>query len=470
MKLDKLLIFIAVIALFSPSHAANDPIEGPVKVSKVTFDNGLAVTNDDNSDMPTPHWVDEVNNADPTTNAFPDGSPDEDKPKTKPDNIKSYAYSYHAEQTPKLEAIFKWKNGAPPEGHPYSAKGLVIDTDNSSFELPKQVLEGDTHYKLASATKKVVDAKKIQAYLTANRKVERIDKAGTDMAKNLKPLKIRWTVYDKDNKVVGESDSTHTIYVTLAAPTTTLRQETLFNVSCVMLDGQNADLSSNEAHEKVFSEFEDRQVKRMSNDLLSYYKAYDTTNTQTTDLLLDADGQCGSWVKFFLDCVKVQGYQLHNSYRTISPINLSEKMMIAKWSFWGAGSSSDPTYPYLNIQAIPFTVGNKYNFPFSEVKDLKGIGGQNNDNPASLFDNHQAAIDGVYYDPSYGTKQTGLQNVDANVHGYYRVSLESFNEVNFDLDVNGDGDKLDLSIFRLTMFIRKNSPDVLDLKEIPSTY
>jgi hypothetical protein len=48
--------------------------------------------------------------------------------------------------------------------------------------------------------------------------VERKNKEGIDKAKDLKPLKIRWTVYDKNGTPMGESDSTHTIYVTWDEP------------------------------------------------------------------------------------------------------------------------------------------------------------------------------------------------------------------------------------------------------------
>jgi hypothetical protein len=412
MNLDKLSIFITVIALISPSHAANDPIEGPVKVSEVTFDGGLAVTNDDTTAMPTPHWIDRLNNADPSDD-FPDGIPDEDKAQTKPNHVKSYAYSYHTEQKPKVEAIFKWKDGAPPEGRPYSAKGIVIDTDNSTFELPKQELEGDTKYNMISATKNVVDAKKIQAYLTSNRKVERKNKGGVDIAKDLKPLKIRWSVYDKDNKLMGESDSTHTIYVTWAAPTTTLRQETLFNLSCVMANGKASGTQPERvANTKlIYSDFEDQKVNRFSGTL-SYWLGGAQGAANSTDLLAahNGNGICNAWAMFFRDVNRIQGFaanivQISANLPDIQTGNVTG-LAVKDWTFNASGSASAPYEYVMGVDANP---GNA------------GTVAQNNQSPPKYFDVHYAClIDSTLYDPSYGTPEsTDIKKYeDATFAGY----------------------------------------------------
>jgi hypothetical protein len=415
MNLDKLSIFITVIALILPSHAANDPIEGPVKVSEVTFDGGLAVTNDDTTAMPTPHWIDRLNNADPSDD-FPDGTPDEDKAQTKPNHVKSYAYSYHTEQKPKVEAIFKWKDGAPPEGRPYSAKGIVIETDNSTFELPKQELEGDTKYNMISATKNVVDAKKIQAYLTANRKVERKVKAGTDMAKNLKPLQIRWTVYDKDNKVVGESNSTHTIYVTRAAPTTTLRQETLFNLSCVMANGiaMVAADQGKSVFDKIWSEFEDRKVKRMDEEYLCYYKngVKQSEVSDTTDgLLTELNGQCLAWVTLLLDSAKCQALGNLFHIGVAAGGDDAELLMVIKnWS----PNLTDPLHIIMPT-VYPDTSCSLGNAKYGDLTSDEGLPGQNVSTPyVKIFGSHAICKMGeLYYDPSYGTtyqNETDFEN------------------------------------------------------------
>lgn len=478
MKLDKLITTLTAIFSLSGVQAANDPVEdAPVRVSEVTFTSGYAVLNDDTSEMPTPHWIDEVNNADPA-DTFPDGNPDDDKAKTKPNNVKSYAYSYHKNQIPEVEAIFKWKNGiAPPEGSPYSAMGVVTDTANSTFVLRKKVLLLDTIYTFELANTTIVNDDRIQAYLTNNRKVERKNTVGYDIAKDLKPLKIRWSVFDRYGKLVGISDSTHTIYVTWAESISAYKQETLFNLSCSAMSNQSLfDIVSGgvdviKSYELLFQDFEDRQVKRMDGEVLSYYKNWDIPYIITRDLIMFKDGQCGSWAALFLDCNKVQGINSVNSYIEFRPKNSKEDMLVSNWQFVGTGGSSDPLYPYLNIHAAHKFVHDKtkFTFSFAQVIDLKGIGGQNNENPKSVFSNHQVSIGGKYYDPSYGVKYRSLNDFESNVDGFMvDKPWDSYDETTFPAgtDINENGSTTDLTAAGVPYFIRKNDSSVVDIIEI----
>ena len=290
----------------------------------------MEVVNDDTSTMgaqqlmgppppsPTPisypHMIDEINNEDPL-DTFPDGFPDKTL-MAMPNQIKSYAYSYASTARPIVSGVFKWKNGIPADAAPYSASGEVIDTENCSFKLPKLSLIDNVTYPPTAATKtlliygspaRIVTTRKIQAYLTFNRKVERKNNQGEDKAASLKPIKIRCTVYDKTGTPVGWSDSFHTIYVTWDTPSTLLRQETLFNLSCVMAnkDVVNADDSGKSVFDKVWSDFTDREVKRMDDSDLQYYGSYLTVFASTEDLLSKKDGICDSWVKFLVDCGRV---------------------------------------------------------------------------------------------------------------------------------------------------------------------
>lgn len=177
--------------LFLDGKAANDPVPSPVRVSEVTFSQGTAITNDDASAMNSPHWVDQVNNAD-SSDQFPDSQPDEATGVAKPNDVKSYAYSYVSNKKPKVKAVFKWKNPPDAAAGPYKAKGKVVDTANSGFTLPEQELTDDTDYAAKVSPENIVTDRKIQAYVTDNRNIARNGVSG------LKPLTIEWTVTDNN--------------------------------------------------------------------------------------------------------------------------------------------------------------------------------------------------------------------------------------------------------------------------------
>ena len=293
-------------------HAAS-----PVRVSKVTFKQGTTLTNDDGSAMPTPQWIDERSNSNPNESPpFPDGSPDPDPDKPTPNNVKSYAYSYVSNKRPMVGAEFRWRNGAPPDGSPYSAEGKVVNTPNCGFTLKRNTLIGDTVYPdtVTAEADNIVKERRIQAYVTGNRKVPRSD--GTkDQSQDLVPVTIEWTVFDKAGKAVGTSQSTHTIYVTWDEPSTPLRQETLFNLSCVMANGMQSNTGATTADEalrwniivKTWDEFKDKSVLRMSGNPITYWMhqaAYNNNSSAGMDspyLLKQGDGRCQGWAELFRD-------------------------------------------------------------------------------------------------------------------------------------------------------------------------
>ena len=188
-------------------------------------------------------------------------------------------------------------------------------------------------------------------------------------------------------------------YVTLGDPLTTVFH-TLAHLGCKNANGENTAANCTS---KIWSEFTDRDVRRVDGVQLTYYASYTCVNVTTASLLANGDGQCGSWAKFFIDMRKVQGIDDTDEYVIFEPI-ADDGFCVKNWTFTGAGSSGHATHPYLNLPDFPLVGATSYNWKFAEVVDATGIPGQGNANPASLFNNHQVVISGQYYDPSYGVQ------------------------------------------------------------------
>lgn len=370
--------------------------------------------NDDGSPMGSPHWVDIKSNTDPNQNPqFPDGNADEDPNGKKPNNVKSYAYSYISDQTAEVYAKFKWNSDTPPlvSDKQYYAEAVVIDTTNCGFKLPRKALIGNLIYPVtvsendpktnygAEITKK--QNRRIEAHVTANRTIVRSD-GTTNLSDNLKPLTIEWTVYDKyeDGIEVGKSKSTHTIYVTYVKPSTGLRQETLFNLSCVAAKGMFAltDHEKNAVTDKIYSEFQDREIKRMDGEVLGYYRGPAELNNVSQILeisKISVNGQCGCFADLLQKSLAINGVKCLQ-YR-VKPIFSDAKlgMLVKNWAFANGSLPGPWTHRF-----------NKYEPSKSEVTSLpSGVQGQGKINPTEkLFKLHFVVIQSDrIFDPSYGT-------------------------------------------------------------------
>ena len=281
-----------------------------------------------------------------------------------------------------------------------------------------------------------------------------------------KEFELAWEMQIGSSGWFSVGETKHTLYLTLADPVTTLRQETLFEISCRNADGID---QTSQVTEAIWSEFTDRVVKRVDGHQLTYYDNYTCSVTSTEGLLANGDGQCGSWAKFFIDLRKVHGIDDSNEYIIFEPI-ADDGFVVKNWSFTGSGTSGHPTHPYLNIPDSSLIGSNSYNWKYAEVDDASGIPGQGNSNPASLFNNHQVVISGEYYDPSYGQKHASLQAIDDNaIDGYYVQGTYPVDEPAVNLDLNGDGDKIDLAVTTYVLLFSKN-PAGLDLRETPYNY
>jgi hypothetical protein len=295
----------------------------------------------------------------------------------------------------------------------------------------------------------------------------------------LNPMPLSWKVEVNDKGHWCEAGETaNRTYVTLGAPATTMRQETLFDIGCRNADGETAPTATTA---KIWTEFTDRIVQKVNpatgmptGTQMTYYANYNPLDSNgasvcTAPQLLKAnDGQCGSWADLFIRIRQVQGIDDPDEYVIIgSPIS-TEGFAVKNWTFGQNKTSKNILYPYLNIcplgngsilanfEAVQGT--NYYNWAnYIEVTDdVIEIKGQGTSNPASLFGQHIVVeILGKYYDPSYGVLYPTFADIDSSVDGYYILNIEQLNEANYGLDLNQDRDKTDLAVPTACYLFRK---------------
>ena len=287
---------------------------------------------------------------------------------------------------------------------------------------------------------------------------------------------LNWSVSVDGGTTWSVINSTkHTVYVTLADPVTSLRQESLFEIGCREANGISGSATNSGVKgtvtDAIFGDFISRNVKRVDGTQLTYYHSYTTTVTTTEDLLAGGDGQCGSWTSFFLDIRKAQGISDTNDYVLFQP-TAGDGFIVNNWTFAATGNSGNTTYPYLNLPNLTSFIGtSSYNWLYAEVRDATGIPGQGTANPASLFNNHQMAyVNGQYYDPSYGIKHPTVADVQTSLAGFY-IGPGSWpvNEPTVNLDLNGNGNKTDTGV-STTVILFTKTPATLNLTPTVSTY
>jgi hypothetical protein len=156
----------------------------------------------------------------------------------------------------------------------------------------------------------------------------------------------------------------------------------------------------------------------------------------------------------------VAGIKKTNNKITITPKiiavggqNATPLVLVKNWQF-GAPNNQDlitkNLFPYFNEYKTAKPGGGYdliiaenallpeskyYNFKMnSVVVDLSGVPGQNTENPAAIFSNHEIAkINGVYYDPSYGRKYDTWQ--DLIISSFAGIALLQADRVIFRKDV-----------------------------------
>ena len=393
---------------FNNSNHASDKSAKLLKVDveEISFSGSKyhELKSDDlNETYSAPHWVD--------TN----GDGDADDP-----GDKNYPIAYTRNTKPKIEAKFELGSdlsgqtikirATGPSGIAISEKTAIVS--GGTVTLPETESTG-------------AFANTIKHY---------------DHKTSGKEFELAWEMQIGSSGWFSVGETKHTLYLTLADPVTTLRQETLFYVGCRLSDGKS---NVSDAVSAVWHEFSDQVVNRVNQTRMTYWANNSASCTDTESLIKDGNGQCGSWAEFFIDSIKLHGigdakkiyltpiYQ--NDRQTQISIGGETRglMLVKNWSF-SSGSAPAAFSPFRHLPI--------------EASDQHGVAGQGNDNPPPAFYNHFIVKHGgQYYDPSYGGPVYSSQEAWEN------ASLDGFSKV-FRVSLGGVPD--DLPMFK------ENTPDL----------
>ena len=175
---------------------------------------------------------------------------------------------------------------------------------------------------------------------------------------------------------------------------------------------------------------------------LKYYGKYTTINLYPCQLLKDKMGQCSSFANLFKCMLFSYGYPNEVTYITMSMDPLKyDGFFVKNWQILDLPSAVTD-YRFLvsiNEDEKGYSICEKEEKKIVEtytkngyvstvivdcvdyeyVKDLMGEPGQNNQNPASDFGNHQfIKVGTVVYDPSYGViySQNAMDNLNSDIN------------------------------------------------------
>ncbi len=138
------------------------------------------------------------------------------------------------------------------------------------------------------------------------------------------PLAVDWKAsIDGGATWFSAGKSTNQTYVTLSTPASSTNiplYYTLLHVGCKNAHGETTITGAVEA---IWSDFEDRIVKRADGQTLYYYSNSVPTNTAAdlSGLLTTGDGQCTAWADFFYGILLAQGIT-DSGIQVISPHNV----------------------------------------------------------------------------------------------------------------------------------------------------
>ncbi|WP_165228008.1 hypothetical protein [Aquisphaera insulae] len=286
-------------------------------------------------------------------------------------------------------------------------------------------------------------------------------------AKYFDHFTIKWEISYDDGKTWSDAGSSdNTVYVSAGTPIPDKDSgdffETVVHLAITKTDSKSAEA---DLIAGAWSAFTGRSVSRVDGKALHYYQSYNIRNTTVETLLRDLDGQCSTFTLLFIDLLKVNGISKTDNYVFVRSTT-DDGFIVKDWTFTGAGKSGDATYPYLNLGFQKKDTS--YKWDYADVNDDPGIAGQNNVNPASLFNNHQIAlINGTYYDASYGVTYTDLKDMEKkSIAGYFKVQAGyRAKEADLGVDLDGNGSKTDVIRYPQAYLFRKVDLTKPSLKE-----
>jgi hypothetical protein len=247
---------------------------------------------------------------------------------------------------------------------------------------------------------------------------------------------LRWEIsVDSGVSWIAVGQSRNQLYVTYDQPLTGAAGgnlwHTLVHIGSKAAEGVGGDDESSKLAviDKIWAEFADRDVRRVTDDArFVYYENFDTfdpaatcesgremLNTPATDHGT-VSGACGAFVDLFILAIRAQGIELGSEY-DVRPAagSMASHMFFGAWNF--SDVPDGPTeFDYKNVFGPegPIKVG-AYNWvdePKPQVVEAGGaaISAQGSSHAPSIFETHQyvaiKSASGQYlafYDPSYGS-------------------------------------------------------------------
>ena len=224
-----------------------------------------------------------------------------------------------------------------------------------------------------------------------------------EVVRFFKPFTINWQIsFDNGNSWRNIEETQNTLYVTYKTPQAEAGEfgwfHTVYDLSC-----RNAQTKTTEQDiiAGVWNEFTDQIVLNYNNDSLFYYKNLSTPYVTLATLLKYRDAECYTFAQLFLASLKIQGIVRTNNYIYIEAKGNAcgyavDRFLVKNWAFNTTSSAPCSSFSYKS----------------TGIKKQPGIPGSCTITPASHFGNHQIAkIDGVYYDPSYGSSSASLNEL-----------------------------------------------------------
>ena len=370
------------------------------KPKEVSFSNSTitpSLTSDDVSvTYDAPHWQD----------GNDDG--DADDP-----GERKYPIAYVRDTPPTIAGKIKVKPSGLTAVSGFSAKIKVTGPGNVKIDPPVSATIG-------------TDELELPATPSAGNFANEID--------YLNPMTITWEVEVNNKGHWCEAGETkNRTYVTLSTPTTTKRQETLFDLGSRNADGNTDEKLSVGAIWTDFSPDSDG-IPRLLRVLppgstgpplpMTYYAnssdPYSTCNG-VDDLLATGDGRCGAFQELLEHVMLAQG--IASTPITVeAPTGAAGGVAAAKADYL-ATYGVDPDSIYTGGIRDVFFVKNWTLSTTARwtVTDLAGVPGQGKADPIGIFGDHALIeYDGEIYDPSYGTGPFAdiLEWEDASVEGF----------------------------------------------------
>ncbi len=388
--------------------------EPPIKIDEVWFEkDGLndnyhqLISDDAQTTYAKPHWFDENGDGDAADQ-----------------NDKNYPVAFTRNTKPEIGAVFKVGSGLNNQDVKIKATGP------GNIAIPETTVT-------VSQGEADLDATRSSGAFVNTIKFHSAQESG-------KEFKLTWEMKVADNDWIEVGETKHTLYLTLAAPKTSLRQETLFNLSTRRADGKND--SSKATVDSIYAEFTDQKVYKVDpgtglqeTQKMTYHK-FGASCTTTAGLLsvVNRDGSCTAWSSFFRDVLRAIGISADQIEVRLDPdtdvinvetltsglLNTEHRFAIKAWTFNGSGTSGDPDYPYTTVGVGADAV------PGTRIK------AQGNDNSPEMFNAHwivKAA--NTFYDPSYGSD--AVSNTVAGKSAYENNSFDGY--FNYKLIPVGNG-------------------------------